>query len=85
METFKLKSHIGRDGLLRLEVPTGLSAREVEVLLVIESPSDISVDSNGWPVGFFERTYGSLSNDPIERPAQLPLEERNPVEYITKN
>lgn len=36
METMKVKARIGQDGILKLEVPTGLSAREVEVVLVIQ-------------------------------------------------
>lgn len=34
----------------------------------------------GWPPGFFERTYGSLAHDPIERPPQGDVEEREPIE-----
>lgn len=80
METLKVKAHIGEDGLLKLEVPTGLSAREVEVVLVMQSVEPQTVDVNGWPKGFFERTYGALADDPMERPPQLPLEERDPIE-----
>jgi len=29
---------------------------------------------------FLKRTYGILADDPIERPEQLPLEEREPLE-----
>ncbi len=29
---------------------------------------------------FIERTAGSLADNPIERPPQLPLEEREPLE-----
>jgi hypothetical protein len=80
METMKVKARIGEDGILKLEVPTGLSAREVEVLLVMQAAEPQAVDTNGWPIGFFDRTYGALADDPIERPPQLPLEERDPTE-----
>jgi hypothetical protein len=30
----------------------------------------------GWPAGFFERTYGILADDPIERLPQGDYEER---------
>lgn len=80
METIKLKAHIGEDGILRLEVPTGLSAQDVEVVLVMQMVERQAVDARGWPTGFFERTYGALADDPIERPPQLPLEERDPIE-----
>jgi len=29
---------------------------------------------------FLNRTYGILADDPIERPEQLPIEEREPLE-----
>ena len=80
METMKVKTRIGNDGILKLEVPTGLADREVEVVLVVQAAEPQAVDENGWPIGFFERTYGALADDPIERPPQLPLEERDPIE-----
>lgn len=36
-------------------------------------------EAPGWPPGFIERTYGSLANDPLERPDQGDLEERDPI------
>lgn len=39
MRTLKLKSHIGDDGHLRLDVPTNLPKGDVELVLVIESTS----------------------------------------------
>lgn len=80
MEMMKVKAKIGDDGILKLEVPTGLSAREVEVVLVMQQAESQATDANGWPLGFFDRTYGALADDPIERPPQLPLEERDPIE-----
>lgn len=32
-------------------------------------------DENGWPLSFFEDTYGSLEGDPVERLPQGDLEE----------
>lgn len=37
-------------------------------------------EAPGWPPGFFERTYGSLADDPIERPPQGEYEERDEIE-----
>lgn len=31
----------------------------------------------GWPPGYFEATFGSIPD--LERPAQLPFEERGPI------
>ncbi len=80
METMKVKATIGEDGILKLAIPTGLPAREVEVVLVMQATDPPALDANGWPLGFFERTYGALADDPIERPPQLPLEERDLIE-----
>jgi hypothetical protein len=80
METFKLQTHIGADGVLKVELPTGFSPREVEVVVVLNPVEGELVDELGWPLGFFDRTYGALADDPIERPPQLPLEERDPIE-----
>ncbi|HEX2623336.1 MAG TPA: hypothetical protein VHL11_24415 [Phototrophicaceae bacterium] len=85
METLKVKAHIGADGVLKLEIPTGLADREVDVVVVMQTTDapamDTSaMDENGWPIGFFDRTYGALADDPIERPPQLPLEARDPIE-----
>ena len=73
MDTLKLKTHIGDDGVLKLELQTGAANRDIEVLIVLQPLESAAVDALGWPVGFFERTYGALADDPIERPAELPM------------
>lgn len=32
---------------------------------------------SGWPEGYFERVVGGWKGEPLERPEQPPLEERN--------
>jgi len=32
---------------------------------------------SGWPEGFFEKVVGSWQGEPLERPPQLPFEERD--------
>jgi hypothetical protein len=32
------------------------------------------VDAMGYPAGYFEATAGSFANEPLERPAQPPLD-----------
>lgn len=34
----------------------------------------------GWPEGYFERVVGKWQGEPLERPKQLPLEERDPFD-----
>ncbi len=35
-------------------------------------------DPLGYPVGYFEATAGSFANEPLDAPADLPLEKREP-------
>jgi hypothetical protein len=79
METLKLTAQIDADGVLRLAVSTAFHDQSVEVVMVLH-PLPGAVDAYGWPVGFFDRTYGALADDPLERPPQLPLEDRDPIE-----
>jgi hypothetical protein len=79
MDTIKLTTHIGEDGILRLEVPIGVSNQNIEVVVVVQTQDSEPVDANGWPVGYFEETYGSLADHPIERPDQGTLETRDSI------
>ena len=69
METFKLQAYIGADGVLKVELPTGLSQRDVEVVVVLNTlATPPALES--WQ-DFVNRMYGALADDPIERPPQL--------------
>ncbi|MEY2831444.1 MAG: hypothetical protein RLZZ574_702 [Cyanobacteriota bacterium] len=37
METIKLNSHVGADGILQIQMPTNLKEKDVEVVIVIQS------------------------------------------------
>ena len=50
-------------------------SNELEQEYVAETP-----EARGWPPGFFERTAGSLADDPIERPPQGDYEVRDEIE-----
>jgi hypothetical protein len=79
MEAIKLRGHVDASGHLVLDLPLHLANHTVEVIVQVQA-DDIPRDANGWPVGFFERTFGALADDPLERPEQLPLEERDEIE-----
>jgi hypothetical protein len=79
MDAIKLTTHVGEDGILRLEVPIGIINQNLEVVVVVQSQDTKAVDANGWPVGYFEETYGSLADYPIERPDQGTLETRDEI------
>jgi hypothetical protein len=80
MDSIKLTSRVGSDGILTLQVPIGMSNTEVEVVLVIQpiqqATEQRTTESFGWPAGFFEETYGAFLDTPLERPDQGELEVR---------
>lgn len=90
MISIQTKTHIGPDGTLTVAVPTPLRETEVEVMLVVQPVSNgangMSAAANsptledlGWPPGFFEETFGSFRDDPLERLPQGDYEVREPL------
>ena len=63
-----------------ITVPVELRHRRVEVIILpldevssngaAHNDQTVAVDANGWPVGFFEETFGSLSGFPEREPAR---------------
>lgn len=77
METIKLMTRVGSDGVLKLEMPIGVRNVDCDVVIVYTiQPKDGPKD---WEV-FVNSTYGSLADDPIERPAELPPDVRDEIE-----
>lgn len=89
MISIQTKTHVGADGTLSIQIPTTLRETDVEVMVVVQpvpsrEPSSVNLTPTpgelGWPSGFFENTYGSLKDDPIERGPQGEHEVRETVE-----
>ena len=80
METFRIRTHVGSDGILKLELPIQMPNAEVDVLVVTQPLISEEVDEMGYPIGYFEDTYGSLADDPIERGPDLPPDIRDEFE-----
>ncbi len=66
MNSVKLRSRVGADGVLNLKVPVGVTNAEVEVVVVFQLVERVQTpktpEERGWPVGFFEQTAGSIPN-----------------------
>lgn len=77
METIKLQTVVDTDGVLRLTLPTHFSQRPIEVLVIIQPLDTEPVDALGYPVGYFEETYGMFADNPIERGEQPPYDIRD--------
>ena len=66
-----------------INVPRELRNRDVEVIILridekTENGDGVEVDANGYPIGFFERTAGSIPDFP-EREPQPPYEVREEI------
>jgi hypothetical protein len=64
MQSVKLQAHIGDDGILKIEVPTGLSNVDLELVLVYQTVK------SAWSDGYFEQTYGSFADEALSRESQ---------------
>ncbi len=74
MKSIKLRSHIGADGILHLDVPLEIRDTEIEVTVTVESVN--SGSQKGWMPGFFEEVIGGWVGEPLERPEQGEFEIR---------
>ena len=55
MRAVQFHSHVGADGVLKIEVPVGVKDTELDVVVIV-SPADTAagaIDGN-WPPNFFE-------------------------------
>ncbi len=63
-----------------ISIPEELQHHAVEVIIwpLDNAEAKKETDANGWPIGFFERTFGSIPDLP-EREWQGDYEEREPL------
>ncbi len=80
MQTMTLKARADKDGIVRLEIPTNVADREVEIVLVMQPMEEELLDDMGYPIGYFEETYGMFADDPIERNQPLYPDVRDEIE-----
>ncbi len=79
METITLHSHVGADGLLKLQVPVKLTNTDLEVVLIMQPVTPVTQDL-GWPPGFFEEVAGGWRGELLVRDDQGEYEVREELE-----
>lgn len=67
-----------------IPIPKELRNRDVEIIILpldeaSKNGNVIETDINGYPIGFFEQTAGSLADDPIERAPQGEYDVREEI------
>jgi hypothetical protein len=58
MKSITLRYHVGRDGILKLQVPEDLKDLDVTVTIQSVTPSPKTSENLGWQPGFFEEVVG---------------------------
>ena len=59
-----------------ISIPKELRNRSVEIIILpldekVENGDVVETDANGYPIGFFERTFGSLPDFPEREPQPI--------------
>ncbi|CAN5349639.1 hypothetical protein BH20ACI1_BH20ACI1_17720 [soil metagenome] len=62
-----------------ITIPKELRNRDVEIIILpldeeAENGETVEVDENGYPIGFFEKTFGSLPDFPDREPQPIQPE-----------
>ncbi|WP_414530256.1 hypothetical protein [Nodularia chucula] len=85
MQSIKINSYVGRDGMLHLDIPVDMQETELEVTVTVKpvhKKNDLlaeEVNKIEWH-DFINMTYGCLADDPIIRHPQGEYEERETIE-----
>jgi hypothetical protein len=80
MPTIRTRERAGPDRLLKLSIPVDEANRAYQVTITVEpaeaAPADKKTPEElGWPKGYFESVFGSISDESFVRPSQGFIEE----------
>jgi hypothetical protein len=79
MRSIFIRSRVGADGILHLDVPSGLVDTEVEIMVILQpvgQPDPGRTAELGWPPGFFEDVVGGWQGEPLKREDEGDYEAR---------
>lgn len=86
MKTERIVERTGKDGVLHVSVPLGTPDAEYEIVLVVQPQQKKPVGSTpeelGWPPGYFEQTFGSITDETFVRPPQGDLPKPLDIESL---
>ena len=74
MTVIRMTATPDRDGSLHLTVPVGTNTGTFDVSVVVTPAA-----TSGWPEGYFERTYGSITDESFVAPPRLPADPVEPL------
>lgn len=83
MQSVTLRSHVGADGILKLQIPVALNDVDVEVVVVMQP-----LEQNGAPAAtqaewraFIEQTAGKWAGEPLVRAPQGDYPVRDEIKW----
>jgi hypothetical protein len=90
MESIKIRTHIGDDGILQIQLPPEIANQELDVVIVFQAVIPESSQTTaktrqelGYSHRFLENVIGSWEGEPLERPEQLSFENREEIQWPT--
>jgi hypothetical protein len=78
MQSLTFRTHVGKDGVLKLETPVGIKNADLEVILVV-NPIGEGKPVSEWPAGFFTEVIGGWRGAPLIRESQGTYETRDQI------
>ena len=74
MQSLTLHTRVGKDSILKLEMPSDVRDTELEVVLVFTPITEVAT---GWSPDFFTEVIGGWQGEPLMREPQGQYEVRN--------
>lgn len=75
MQSLNLQIHVGKDGILKLETPIGVTNVDLEVILIVNPITEpLPIE---WPANFFNEILGGWQGKPLIREPQGTYESRS--------
>jgi hypothetical protein len=76
MQSLTLHARVGKDGILKLETPIGITNTDLEIILIVNPVSEARPVVE-WPANFFTEIIGGWEGKPLVRESQGTYEARN--------
>ena len=68
--------HLPDQTRVKVSVEKAEGSESAEKVKAQQVQGTLTADALGYPVGYFESTAGSFADEPLERPADLPMDSR---------
>ena len=87
MRVIQVSAKADPDGVIRLSIPVGAGGGEYELAVVVSPRPAVNGTAGGktpeelgWPPGFLEKTFGSITDPAFEAPPRGPVRPVEPIE-----